>query len=409
MSLLVSMSWRLLLLPACGHAAAPDGGSGGSGGSSGGLACGDAGEALPWPALADGGLSPATFAPAFDAAWCSAMADCYPLADYLVAECAAALGSYGDFSFQECTVGLCGGRSAQPKLDVAASLRALDAGRLGFDPALARDCVAQRWPLACAAAGLVPIAPAACEAAFAGLVAPGGACWLDLECDAGGCLRDGGCPGRCGAAPPPGPGVAGDPCDASRPCAAGLSCALGWCWGGAALGSPCASEHDCAPGAYCSTVQGGTCRSQRGACASCDENLAAVQDAWSGQCAPGLFCRGLASLPDGGVAPGLCTAPVGEGAGCVVGITPAWTAGPVSGCLPGLDCMQGRCALPPQSGLCAQDDTPCYDGPSYCLDAVVRCEPTTAGACAESQCVPGMICLNGHCVSAAEAPTCPEP
>jgi len=394
-------------MAACGHGSPADGGSSG-GTSEGGFACTDAGAPLPWP-TPPATLGPASFAPAFFAAYCSAMARCYPMADYLVDECAAALEVPGDFSFEECTEALCGARVAQPEPDVAAEVRAVDAGRLAFDTAAAAACLADPWPLACDPAGLAPLPPALCQAAFVGLVPPNGRCFLDAECDAGVCGLDAGCPGRCQVAGPPVPGVAGSPCDTAHPCTAGESCAEGWCWGGGAAGAPCASEHDCAPGEYCSPSAGMTCQAQRGACESCSENLAAGQDAWSGECAPGLFCAGLVGLADGGATAGVCTTPGGEGSACVAGVTPNWTAGPVTGCLPGLDCVAGSCALPPQSGPCLRDDAPCYIGPSFCLNETLQCLPTTAGDCSRSQCVPGMTCIGTTCVSAAHAASCPEP
>jgi hypothetical protein len=401
-------------LVACGSPVAVDGGSGSTGGSVGGssggmLACTPTGGTggLPWPVLADAGIALEAFPSVYFSAFCQAMANCYPMADYLVAECTLSLGSFNDFAFQECTSALCGGHLVQPPDDVQAEVRAVAAGRLSYRAQQAVDCLGTPWPLACDQGQLSPTPPAACQGVFVGTVGDGGACYLDVECEGEGCVLDAGCPGLCQPQTPPAASLsaAGDEC----PCVTGLTCAQGLCWGGAALGASCGSAFDCQPGFYCSPARGRTCQPQLGDCAPCTENLIESQDAWSGQCQPGFFCRGLASLADGGIAPGVCTPPLSEGDACVVDITPGQFAGPVTGCLPGLDCIGGSCALPPGAGACQDDDTPCLVGTAACFIPTGQCQPVSDSQCTQASCAPGLSCIQGNCAPSISPPLCNEP
>jgi hypothetical protein len=295
----------------------------------------------------------------------------------------------------------------QPPDDVQAEVRAVEAGRLSYDSQRAVDCLGSPWPLACDQGELSPTPPVTCQDVFIGEVGDGGPCYLDVECAAGGCILDGGCPGYCQPEAPPMavPGLAGDEC----PCAAGLTCAQDLCWGGAALDAGCASPFDCQPGFYCSPAQGYTCQPQVDDCGACSENLIESQNAWSGQCQPGFFCRGLFSLKDGGLTSGTCVLPLGEGSACEVGITPGQFAGPVTGCLPGLDCIGGSCALPPASGACVNDDTPCLVGTSECFIPTSQCQAVSDGACVKASCAPGLSCIQGNCEPSLAPPLCSEP
>jgi hypothetical protein len=361
---------------------------------------------LPWPTVGDAGVPLSSYPQAYYAAFCQAMSDCYPMADDLVAECTLALGAFNDFSFQECTAGLCGGYLVQPAEDVKAEVRAVTSGRLSYDAAQAVACLGTPWPLLCDQGQLAPTPPAVCASVFSGSLGDGGACYLDAECGAGRCVLSGRCPGYCQPmlAGPDG-GAEGDAC----PCATGLTCAEGLCWGGADTGGGCASAFDCQPGSYCSPGHGSTCQPQIPECGACDENLIESQNVWSGACTRGLFCRGLASLSDGGLASGVCVAPGGEGAPCVGGITPAQFAGPVTGCLPGLDCIGGVCALPPSSGSCLNDDTPCLVGTAACFIPTSQCQAVSDSQCTSASCAPGLSCVSGTCVASIPPPTCPEP
>jgi hypothetical protein len=407
-------AWLLpLLLAACGSSHGSDGGStsgGSSGGSSGApLGCTPTGgsSGFPWPTLGDAGVPLESYAQEYFLAYCQAMSDCYPMSDALIGECSLALSSFDDFSFQECTAGLCGGYLVQPADDVRAETRGVQAGRLSYNADQAGACLGTRWPVACDQGQLAPTPPPGCETVFAGQVDDGGACYLDIECAGGSCVKSSGCPGYCqpGTSGPPGPSQAGDEC----PCAAGLTCAQDLCWAGVGSGGGCSSAFDCAPGSYCSPGRGNTCQPQVAECGVCDENLVESQNAWSGQCTPGLFCRGLASLADGGVTPGVCVSPVGEGGACEPGLTPAQFAGPVTGCLPGLDCVAGICVLPPSSGSCLNDDTPCLVGTASCFIPTGQCQSVSDSQCTMASCAPGLSCISGTCEASIPPPSCTEP
>ncbi len=401
-----------LLLAACSGSPTGDGGTssgGSSGGSSGAtLGCTATGgsSGTPWPTFGDAGILLANYPQAFFLAYCQAMSDCYPLSDELIAECTLALGSFDDFSFQECTAGLCGGYLVQPPVDVRAEVRAVGAGRLSFNADQASACLGTPWPLACAQGQLAPTPPPACDSVFAGQVADGGPCYLDVECAAGACVLASGCPGHCQPQTVVStPGAPGDLC----PCAAEFNCADNLCWGGADTGAGCNSWFDCQPGSYCSPGRGYTCQPQVAECGACSENLVESQNAWSGQCEPGLFCRGLAARADGGLISGVCVSPVGEGGACEGGLTPAQFAGPVTGCLPGLDCVGGSCALPPSSGSCLNDDTPCLVGTASCFIPTGQCQAVSDSQCTTASCAPGLSCISGTCEASIPPPSCPEP
>jgi hypothetical protein len=408
--------WLIPLLclspAACSPASGQDGGGSSGGSSSGGLVCtpttGSA--VLPWPSIGDAGVTLEGFPQAYVAAYCAAMSNCYPMSDELVSECTLALGSFDDFEFQECTAGLCGGHLVQPPVDPRAEVRAARAGRLSFDGSQATACLGSPWPLACRQGLLAPTPPPSCAAVFTAAIGDGGACYLNEECLGGLCVTGSSCPGYCqAAAAAPLSDGGGELC----PCAAGLTCAQGLCWAGAAGGAACKSAFDCQPGFYCSPSHGSTCQPQVGQCEACTENLIESQDAWSGQCQPGLFCGGLFAI-DGGLSPnalvpGVCVTPRAEGAPCVSVITPAELNGPVTGCLPGLDCIGGVCALPPSQGPCLVDDTPCLVGTAACFVGTGECQALSDSLCNPASCVPGLSCVNGTCVASISPPSCPEP
>ena len=101
-----------------------------------------------------------------------------------------------------------------------------------------------------------------------------------------------------------------------------------------------------------------------------------------------------------GPTPGTCSAPGDVGAPCSV------DAG-ITGCADGLDCVSGKCALPPSSGPCV--DGECLDGAAFC-DSAGQCQPIGAN---DASCTTSKQCQSGFCNAAGKcaqlAGACHEP
>ena len=137
---------------------------------------------------------------------------------------------------------------------------AISRGTLLFDGDLAQRCLDWVASAPCEqdSAYVMYVAHPECSAVFQGLVADGGICYVDEECDYGRCGSGDsyGCPGQCEGYP-----RLGEPCDPytyEAACGPGLECNADVCLPQepvvfAGLGESCAGStgHSCAPGLRC--------------------------------------------------------------------------------------------------------------------------------------------------------------
>lgn len=287
--------------------------------------------------------------------------------------------------------------------------KAIKAGRARFDPKAAQRCVDGLSTRGCGR--LDPGVLLSCFAATAGLVPAGGSCSWTFECAQGFCVRgDSGCPSTCIPVVAPGgtcPGKGNAQCDAR----AGYGCVNSVCTGllgaGAAckftsncdpaffcdassLCAPrgnelasCEQDEECAPGLYCRlTSSGGLCNKKVARGKPCGEDEAHAIAADS-ECADGLLCAGFVQRK-GSPAPGTCLPPAEVGSSCN-------GAADVNGCATGLNCVSGRCAMPPTSGPCVNGA--CLRGEAFC-DAAGKCQALKAAGAA---CADGSECRSNYC------------
>jgi hypothetical protein len=161
--------------------------------------------------------------------------------------------------------------------------RAVDEGRLAYDPAAAKACVERFAALDCEGFSFSSLS-IACPDAFQGQVATGESCYYGEqrifligrdECASGLCDYQTMCPGKC-VTPP----AIGEPCVSSA-CAADAYCLDGMCVARKAVGEPCAGN-ECAQGASCLMLDGtGICGVGQGTGSPCDADH---------RCAAGLSC-----------------------------------------------------------------------------------------------------------------------
>lgn len=240
---------------------------------------------------------------------------------------------------------------------------AVAASRATYDGAKGTTCLAALQAATCASTE-VTLDSAACSGVLTGTVAPGGACFTDLDCNGGLCNLNETCPGKCVAFIAAG-GACGSGAPEGAACAPGLGCdnASQTCKTLSDAGGPC----PCKAGTYCNATNSCVARQTSGSCTSSD------------QCAFGHDC--VSST---------CTAFVGVGSGCVAGATPydRSRCGLGSYCDPGTStCV----AWPDVGGSCAY--APCQNG--YCDSGTKLCvAPLADGAtCSDfSQCLIGSYC-----------------
>lgn len=242
------------------------------------------------------------------------------------------------------------------------------AGRARFDAGSAAACVEAIRASASCGIGLEELFPddPACDAAYVGLVADGGACLLDAECgDESFCRIDESCPGVCVAR-----GLDGAICDGDGQCAGSFRCSEHRCTAELPAGAPCDGEL-CAAGLECLRgTSGRTCSALPVAGAPCFVTLGR-----SG-CAAELVCNGATAT-----APGSCGPGGAEGAGC----------SSTEPCSPGTRCLGGACVpLSPPGGRC---------------ESSIHCP--FGFDCSRGRCVPGPAlgdpcssrCVQGSCWS----------
>jgi hypothetical protein len=345
-------------------------------------------------------------------AFCDAQRRCLPFAGYLVPACIEQLEASATWSsVPECRHTVEGVECESLSYDLSTlPLQVADVGRgLSYDAQNASACVAAPWST-CLYAGRQVLLPEVCYSVFGPLVPDGGACQFDSECTTGSCAPAG--PGTCAGtcAPPAGPPITvvphpGGYCVYGADCGsdAGLVCDGLFCHLDAGVGANCddVGFFGCAPGLFCDTS--GTCQPQIAQGGSClyglDENVFLGADL-IGRCQTGLVCRGEALLTDGGLRPGSCEPLAELGGPCAV--LAADEVEHLSGCMAGGVCSCGACALPPTSGLCADEWTPCLPFVSACdLGGTQTCRPLSS----YGSCFDGQQCSTAYC----DGETCSAP
>lgn len=161
-------------------------------------------------------------------------------------------------------------------------IASVNAGNTSYDAALARECIDAMESLSCEEAyGSEEPAPE-CEDTFAGLLANGTDCTMDLECAGGWCDTNATCPGVCSDAV-----LIGGDCSMGDKCETGSECESGLCVvnpGPLALGDPCTDSYrECGYGLWCDGAGNGVCENRAPVGAACDSPE---------QCEHGLFCNG---------------------------------------------------------------------------------------------------------------------
>jgi hypothetical protein len=370
-------------------AAVPDGGGLPDGG---GTPDGGPGECSSDADCAD--LAPACVMGACRSCTETACAEPLALRELVAVLCAASARREGDDALFDAFEALyC---SARPELFplLAALERGVAAGRITIDETAFAECRD--------AFGLSTFDDSPCAAALRGMVAADSPCQFDFECAAGFCnLAPDACSGACAAL-----GSDSAPCDDDDQCGGGRLCISGGCETPPASGAACTSR--CAPGLFCNAMMrceaqraaGGACRNT-GPGGDCAENLACVdracaappiegEDCWPAffgvRCAEGLRCDGT-----------VCRPPRAMGADCTR----------TAQCAYGSRCHEGICA--PILGLgatCAAGD-PCAFGTGCIANRCTRL-PDVGEACDAAlspACVRG-ACMGGTCTDLAPGAPC---
>jgi hypothetical protein len=257
---------------------------------------------------------------------------------------------------------------------------AIDRGTLTYDPQQVQACIEAYETLGCQIYTQNQL-PLACRLAAQGRVQPGGACQLDVECEAPARCEasDTMCPGVCMALAP-----SGAACLNSSDCENSLDCFQMHCAPRGLDGQPCGGNvaPQCAQGLFCrgdDPAMGiaGTCvsfesRQTAGLGEQCERYFTEPV------CETGLFCV------VGTAGDFVCQGPVTSGAACrygenqcpsgeyCAGATPANPAGtctrlpalseacPEMQCALGTRCIRGTCLTPEENGATCVDDSDCY-------------------------------------------------
>lgn len=255
---------------------------------------------------------------------------------------------------------------------------AVDRGTVLYHPGAFAACV-DAWAALSCGPGLLTT-PAACDDAFEGRVADGGACTIDFECGAsshcdgasgptcGHCVRD--------------PGV-GDAC-VGVACGRGTYCMGATCAARAGAGEPCdasGTESNCLEGLACVPSAGDPTRGTCGAAPI----VGAGEICNVARCMPGLVCA--SSGRDA-----ICRAPRTDGTCETQGDCAAGTlCGPAMSCVPypglGEACTSARaCAAPAR---CAFDSCVPVGGVGATCSGPANCR---SGVCTGGVCATPTLC-----------------
>lgn len=322
-----------------------------------------------------------------------------PLAElpsaYGAAICKAYASCYGDLYAifrpgEDCATNT----SAQLAEELATLPHAVDAGRVGYDPAKAQACIDEVAAGDCAT--LSERASATCQAALTGSVTEDGDCELNEECQKDLYCKIGDeCPGKCSPLE-----AVGRACTADGQCMSGLKCgATGLCVAPAQPGGACNQGE---PG--CS--EGYVCLGENAEAATPGECIA-VADAFAGEagdaCSLTSLCKTELSCEIESVSPlgGTCVEHVAADASCHVAVPDECPAEQF--CKLGVNPLAGGvCTVRPAAGEpCAQG----LGGAALCA-AYARCdggvcrELAAAGeGCSENATCHSGRCENGACVA----------
>jgi hypothetical protein len=179
-------------------------------------------------------------------------------------------------------------------------------------------------------------------------------------------------------------GIAGASCDATSPTGRGLPEACQHIVTGAGrVGDACAFDEECGS-QRCPLPDCGAACCQGSCTGDAPPSPGEVgEPCTSAGCAAGAFCDPEAHR---------CAAVGGSGAACAVG----------AGCRYGLDCIAGRCAVPPVLGepcssACRDRGTTCSSQSHTCVPVGLVGAPCSIGA-DPSDCAPEYVCdRTGHC------------
>lgn len=263
--------------------------------------------------------------------------------------------------------------------------QAVDAGRLKYDGAAARDCAASFETQTCFARGQLE----ACARVFTGLQPLGADCFTAPECVSGAwCDQSATCPGRC--VPLVGAGAF---VPSPLGCTAGLAYVDqndgGWvCRAAVGTGEVCSQRGE--------SVYGRSCREPSEACSRPGDGGVGVCEPWRSQLQPrGATCgldqlcqRGLGCRFVAGASRGRCDDLIPLGQSCERDF---------NGCAVGAMCGRDlRCVPEPVVGEACTST--CVRG-SRCVNSVCVAEGGVGAAC---PCEFGLRCVDGRC----EEPLC---
>ena len=225
-------------------------------------------------------------------------------------------------------------------LDMSATLRGIDSGRIVYDPTSADTCFGAIADLSCSRgvnAAPNPKLGAICATILRGTVPSGGNCIDDAECTTGTCRQP-----SCSA-----------------------NCCLGTCGGKIPIGSACSSSNDCDTGVSCiyGSSSPGTCTADLAAGLSCGSSGAYCQDGLdcdtsaTNTCVPyikdgqscvtgGVACDNMGSFCD--PSSGICRPLLAVGAACTLPVGSIYGTG--VGCVYYAECRNGTCTARPTIG-----------------------------------------------------------
>lgn len=342
------------------------------------------------------------FAQRFAEAQCDRSGRCDLLSPYLIDACKA---------------------KATERIHAEDVTRAIAAGRLTFNQEEAQNCLDGIQNTRCLLEDVDDTVRASCQAALKGSVLPGAACSFLYECAAGLCggteattcpatcpdvlnegdtcstfrgLRCNDAAGmRCSGGTCVHPGDLNADCVDNFGCKSGLLCVDSKCVPLATEGSGCSQDSSCAEGLYC---ENDVCAARKREGAKCSASPQEVDAALRGsQCQDGLICQGAGLDSEGNFLSGTCVKPSKEGETCQ--IPPQNVQVYLSGCLSGMDCGNGKCALPPSSGPCNQNYS-CRTDQAYCSVDDNTCQtlkPDGAACDIPPECASNN-CPDGTCV-----------
>ncbi|UJR80023.1 hypothetical protein [Sandaracinus amylolyticus] len=284
---------------------------------------------------------------------------------------------------------------------------AIAAGTVQYDGAAARECVDAVADASCAAIDRASLP--ACEDAFVGTVAAGGACALDEECAGDAfCRIELTCPGTCQARVP-----SGSACEGDDECQAALRCLGGTCQAPAREGAACGggTEIECAAGLVCLGQQEPSATMPEGRTGLC-RSLPATQTAAIGAtCDPdnGPLCVSGVSCALIGVTAGTtpvfeCVAASTSGGACNLGFPDPC---PFDHTCEGVDLamgdFEGTCVALPRAGEPCPNNRCGRD--AWCSSGTCRAVQSIGSACtSDADCFSG-FCDGGTC---AEGVLCTE-